>query len=157
MKAAKTAQVIIIFRTFVREDLISVTFLIRQTQHFICLINGFRAIDYPSPLVSTRHFHILCKICEHIYRQSFCWHKWGGGERYAIKLFLISICFIVKKHSFCPKLSPCSIPKRNYSIIIKYCIQGNFSARTVLFDEALFFFSKTIGIHTPTTVRAPSS
>ena len=28
----------------------------------------------------------------------------GIQERYTIKLFLISICFIVKKHSFCPKL-----------------------------------------------------
>ena len=74
------------------------------------LVFGPKTI-FPPPLVPTCHFHILCKICEHIYRQRLLLAQGGGGGRYAIKLFPISICFIVRKHSFCPKLSPCSIPK----------------------------------------------
>ena len=130
-------------------------FHIRQTQNFYLLDHWFSGHRLPPPpsLVPARHFHILCKICEHIYRQKLLWHK-GGGERYAIKLFPISICFIVKKHSFCPKLSPVAFQKENSFHYHKYWIQGNFSAKTVIFDEALYF-SKTIGIHTPTTVRGP--
>ena len=90
-------------------------FLIRQTQNFYLLDHWFSGHRLsspppPHPLVPARHFHILCKICEQIYRQKLSLAQ-GGGERYAIKLFLISICFIVKKHNFCPKLSPCRIPK----------------------------------------------
>ena len=87
IKAAKIAHVIVILRKFVREDLISViSFLLDSI--FIWSITGFRAIDYPSPtppppLVPTRHFHILCKICEHILRQKLLlaqgWRGGGGG------------------------------------------------------------------------------
>ena len=48
IKAAKTAQFIIILRKFVREDLISIiSFLLDRHSIFICSITGFRAIDYP--------------------------------------------------------------------------------------------------------------
>ena len=113
--------------------------------HVIIILRKFVQEDLISAIsfLLARHRIFICSI----------WFK--GGERYAIKLFPISICFIVKKHCFCPKLSLCSISKgKTYSIIIKFWIQGNFSAKTVIFHEALFF-SKTIGIHTPTTVRGP--
>ena len=49
-KVAKIAQVIIILRKFVREDLISViSFLLDRHSIFTCSITGFRAVDYPSP------------------------------------------------------------------------------------------------------------
>ena len=64
----------------VRETLISViSFSLDRHSIFICSITGFRAIDYPSPLVPTRHFHILCKICEHIYRQKLLLAQ-GGND-----------------------------------------------------------------------------
>ena len=115
LKAAKIAQIIIILRTFVLENLISV--LLDILSIFICSITGFRAIDYPfghPPLCQHATFILIyCTKYVNTYTgKSFCWHKRGGGgerERYAIKLFLISICFIVKKNRFCPKLSPCSI------------------------------------------------
>ena len=70
IKAAKIARVIIILRTFVLVNLISVISVLLDIHSiFICTITGFRAIDYPCPLVPTCHFHILYKICEHIYRQ----------------------------------------------------------------------------------------
>ena len=78
------------------ENLISVISVLLDIHNiFICSITGVRAIDNPPPtLVPTRHFHILCKICEHIYGQKLLLAQ--GGKRYAIKLFLLSICFIVK-------------------------------------------------------------
>ena len=46
IKAAKIAQVIIILKKFVREDLISViSFLLDRHSISICSITGFRAID----------------------------------------------------------------------------------------------------------------
>ena len=81
IKASKIAKVIIILRKFVREDLISViSFLLDRHSIFICSITGFRAKDYLSPLVPTRHFHILCKICEHIYRQKLLLAQGGGND-----------------------------------------------------------------------------
>ena len=81
LKAAKIAQVIIILRKFVREDLIYViSFLLDRHSIFICSITGFRAIDYPPPLVPTRYFHILCKICEHIYRQKLLFAQGRGDD-----------------------------------------------------------------------------
>ena len=73
-------------------------FLIMQRQHFYLLDHWFSGHRLSSPpLVPTRHFHILCKICEHIYRQKLLLAQGGGGGgRYAIKLFLISIWIIVK-------------------------------------------------------------
>ena len=100
--AAKIAQVIIILRTFALENLISIiSFLLEVHSIFMYSIAGFLAIDYPPPphpFVPTRHLHILCKICEHIYiyRQKLLLAQGGGGERYARKPFLISIYFIVK-------------------------------------------------------------
>ena len=81
IKAAKIAQVIIILRKFV--FLISViSFLLDIHSIFIYWITGFWAIDYP-PLrpsfVQTHHFHILCKICEHIYRQKLLLAQ-GGND-----------------------------------------------------------------------------
>ena len=58
----------------------------------------------------TCHFHILCKICEHIYRQKLLLAQgvgWGGTICH--KTFPNFYMFHCKKHSFCPKLSPCSI------------------------------------------------
>ena len=89
-------------------------FLIRQTQHFHLLdhwFSGHRPSFAPPPLCQQATFIYCAKYVNTYTGKSFCWHKGWGGGRYAIKLFLISICFIVKKHSFCPKLSPCSIPK----------------------------------------------
>ena len=156
INATKIALVIIILMKFVREDLISViSFLLNRHSIFICSITGFRAIDYPPrpptpphPLLPTRHFHILCKICEHIYRQKLLLAQGrgpgGGGEAGAIchKTFPNFYMFHCKKHSIWENL------------FHKCWFQGNLSAKTVIFDEALFF-SKTIGVHTPSTVRAP--
>ena len=50
IKAAKIAQVIIILRKFVLENLISViSSLLDIDVIFTCSVTGFRAIDYPSP------------------------------------------------------------------------------------------------------------
>ena len=100
IKTPKIAQVIIILRKFVREDLISVlSFLLDRHSIFIGSITGFRGHRLsspppapPPPPVPTRHFHILCKYVNTYTGKRFCWHKWG---RYAIKHFHISICFIV--------------------------------------------------------------
>ena len=82
-------------RKFVMEKSIFVIFSLLDIHSiFTCSIIAFRAIDYPFPRVPTRHSHILCKICEHIYRQKLLLAH--GGERYAIKLFLISVYFLVK-------------------------------------------------------------
>ena len=81
---------------------------------FPCSIIAFRATDYPPP-------HSPTPVCQHVAfidcakyvntytGKSFCWHT-GGGGRYAIKLFLISIYFLVKKIEFLSKLSPCNSP-----------------------------------------------
>ena len=54
IKAAKIAQVIIILRKFVLENLISVmSFLLEIHSIFICSITGFRAIHYPSPVCAS--------------------------------------------------------------------------------------------------------
>ena len=54
---------------------------------FTCSIITIRAIDYPSPRVPTRHFRIVCKICDRIKKaKAFVGTR---GERYAIKRFLI--------------------------------------------------------------------
>ena len=81
IKAAKIVQVIIILRKIVLEHLICViSFLLVMHSSFIYSVTGFRAIDYPSrTLVSTRHFHILYKKCEHIYRQKLLLAQGGGG------------------------------------------------------------------------------
>ena len=63
-----------------REDLISViSFLLDRHSIFICSITGFRAIDYPPPPCANT-LHILCKICEHIYRQKLLLAQGGGGR-----------------------------------------------------------------------------
>ena len=59
-------------------------FPIRQTQHFYLLDNwfsGHRLAPPPphTPLVPTHHFYILCKICEHIYRQKLFLAQ-GGND-----------------------------------------------------------------------------
>ena len=111
-KAAKIAQVIMILRKFVPEDLTSaISFLLDRHTIFICSITGFRAIDSPPhpPCASTPLSYIVLNMWTHVHAKAFVGTK--GGGRYAIKKFLISICFIVKKHSFFPKLSPSSIPK----------------------------------------------
>ena len=104
IKAAKIAQVNIVLRKFVREDLISViSFFLDRHSIFICSITGFRAINYPPPLCQRATFIYCAKYVNTYTGKSFCWHN-GGGGRYAIKLFLISICFIVKKAQFLPKI-----------------------------------------------------
>ena len=106
-KAAKIAQVIIILRTFVLKNLISVISVLLDIHCiFICSITGFRAF-FPS-CANTPLSYIVQNMWTHIQAKVLLAQGSGGG--YAIKLFLISICFIVKKHRFCPKLSPCSIP-----------------------------------------------
>ena len=116
-KGCKIAQVIIILRKFVQEDLISViSFLLDRHSIFICSITGFWGHRLSFPTLCQYATFIYCAKYVNTYTgKSFCWHKGGrgrgGGGRYAIKLFLIFICFIVKDHSFSPKLSPCSIPK----------------------------------------------
>ena len=76
IKAAKIAQVIIILRKCVPDNLISViSFLLDIRSIFISSITGFRAIDYSSPLVPTRQFHILCKYMNTNTGKSFCWYK----------------------------------------------------------------------------------
>ena len=89
-------------------------FLIRQTQNFYLFDHWFSGhrLSPPPPLVPTRHFHILCKICDHIYRQKLCWHKGGTICHKTLPNFNMFHCKKKKKkHNFCPKLSPCSIPK----------------------------------------------
>ena len=79
--AAKIAQVIIILKKFVLENLISViSFLLDIHSNFIYSITGFRAIDYPPQACANTHFHILCKICEHIYRQKLLLAQGGGND-----------------------------------------------------------------------------
>ena len=75
---------------------------------FTCSIIAFRAIDYHSPRVPTRHFHILCKICDHIHRQKLLLTHGVGMICY--KTFPNFYIFPCKKYSFCPKLSPCNSP-----------------------------------------------
>ena len=95
--------------------------LIRYISIFTCSIIAFRATDYhPSPppptapRVPNATFIYCAKYVNTYTGKSFCGHtEWG--KRYAIKLFLISIYFLVKKkkkkkYSFCPKLSPCNSP-----------------------------------------------
>ena len=89
---------------------------------FTCSIIAFRAIDYlppprlPPPRVPTRHFHILCKICEHIYRQKLllAHGAGGGGGRYAIKLFIISIYFHVKNRVSAQNYVPVTVRMENW-------------------------------------------
>ena len=80
IKAAKIAQVIIILRKFVREDLISViSFLLDRHSIFICSITGFRAIDYPSPPCANTSLFIYCAKYVNTYTgKSFRWHKRGN-------------------------------------------------------------------------------
>ena len=73
-------------------------FLIRQTQDFYLLDHWFlgHRLSFP-PLCQHATFIYCAKYVNTDTGKSFCWHKGGGGgERYAIKLFLISLCFIIK-------------------------------------------------------------
>ena len=66
-----------------KEKLISViSSLLDIHSIFTCSIIGFRAIDYPSPAcANTPLSYVLCKTCEHIYKQKLLWaHGGGGGE-----------------------------------------------------------------------------
>ena len=97
IKAAKLAQVTIILRKFVREDLICViSFLLDRHSIFIFSVTGFRAIDYPPPhpCSNTPLSYIVQNMWNHIQAKAFVGPR--GGGQYVIKLFLISICFIVK-------------------------------------------------------------
>ena len=50
--------------------------------------------DIVPPLEPARHFLLLCILGQHIYMLKLLFAL--GGEQYSIKLFLISIYFIVK-------------------------------------------------------------
>ena len=84
LKAAKIAQVIIILRMFVLENLISViSVLIDIHIIFISSINGFWAIDYhsPPPRANTLFSYIVQNTVLYVNTytgKSFWWHKWGG-------------------------------------------------------------------------------
>ena len=81
IKAAKIAQVIVILRKFVREDVMSViSFLLDRHRIFICSVTGFRAIDYPEPPLCQHATSIYCAKYVNTYTgKSFCWHK-GGND-----------------------------------------------------------------------------
>ena len=66
-----------------------------------------RRLSFP-PLCQHATFIYCSKYANTYTGKAFVGTRGGGRERYAIKLVLISIYFNVKKHSFCPKLSPCS-------------------------------------------------
>ena len=110
IKAPKISQVIIILRKFVREDLISViSFLLDRHSIFICSITG---LSSPPPLCQHATFIYCAKYVNTYTGKSFCWQMAvggvGGGGGGTFPNFYIFHC---KKHSFCPKLSPCSIPE----------------------------------------------
>ena len=96
-------------------------FLIRQAQHFYLLDHWFSGRRLSPPPVPTHHFHILCKICEHIYRQKLLLAQAGEGwGTICYKTFPNFYMFHCKKHSFCLKLSPCSIPKGKLNPLIHW-------------------------------------
>ena len=106
IKAAKLEQVIIIFRKFVMEKSIFViSSLLDIHGIFTCSIIAFRAIDcLPPPPVCQHVTFIYCVKYVNTYTgKSFCGHTGGGEGRYAIKLFLIYIYFLVKMQ-FLPKI-----------------------------------------------------
>ena len=106
IKAAKIARVIIILRMFVLENLISVISVLLDIHSiFICSITGFRAIDYPSPEsppCANTPLSYTCIVGTRV--------GWRGGGMICYKTFPNFYMFHCKKHSFYPKLSPCSIP-----------------------------------------------
>ena len=66
---------------------------------FTKLGSGFWALRYRPPIEPACPFHILCILGQHIYMQKLLLALGGGGGgggQYSIKLFLISIYFIVK-------------------------------------------------------------
>ena len=63
---------------------------------FTYSIIAFRAIVYPSPPCANTPLSYIVQKCEHIYRQKLLLAHGGGVGRYAIKLFLTSIYFLVK-------------------------------------------------------------
>ena len=87
--------------------------LIRQTQHFYLLdhwFSGHRLSSLYNPPLCQHATLIYCAKYVNTYTgKSFCWHKGGGTTCH--KTFPNFYMFHCKKHSFCPKLSPCSIPK----------------------------------------------
>ena len=106
IKAAKLVQVIIILRKFVMEkSFFVISSLLDIHSSFTCSIIAFRAIDYPSPVCQHATFIYCAKYVNTYTGKSFCCHTGVGeqGGRYAIKLFLISIYYLVKIQ-FLPKI-----------------------------------------------------
>ena len=100
IKAAKLVQVIIILRKFVMEKSIFViSSLLDIHSIFTCSVIAFRAIDYPPPhphpCANMPLSYIVQNMWTHIQAKAFVGTR-GGGGRYAIKLFLTSIYFLVK-------------------------------------------------------------
>ena len=94
-----------------REDLISViSFLLDRHNNFICLITGFRAIDYPSPpCANTPLSYIVQNMWTHIQAKAFVGTR---GGTICHKTFSYFYLFHCKKHSFCSKV-PEAFQKEN--------------------------------------------
>ena len=89
-------------------------FLIRHTQHFYLLDHCFSGHRLPPPLVCQHALFIYCAKYVNTYTgKSFCWTREGGGW-YAIKLFLISIYFLVTKRVSAQNKVPVTVRMENW-------------------------------------------
>ena len=130
-KGSKNSQVIIILRKFVREDLISViSFLSDRHSIYICSNTGFRATDYlppPPRCANTPLSYIVQNMWAHIQAKAFVGTR--GGGTICHKTFPNFYMFHCKKKTQSKIKSLQHSKRETYSIIIKYWIQGNVSAK----------------------------
>ena len=109
---------------------------------FLGLLNTF-----PPTLVLASHFHTMCKIWLHIYRQKLLLAHGGGGGDDILKMF--SDFYILYCKTDCSTQNFTSLKHLIWKMdftVIKYSGQGSFTVKKVMIDKLLLLL-KTIGIY----------